>query len=63
MDYSVLTEMTSEVFHKLNSLIFFLLPKFHVAVLAGGEDEVSPGQGAYLQQFYLKAQTHRMLTF
>ena len=34
--------MTSEVFDKLYSLIFLLLPKLHMAVLAGCDDEVGP---------------------
>lgn len=36
------TQMTSEVFDKLYSLVFLLLPKLHMAVLAGCDNEVGP---------------------
>ncbi len=36
------TEMASKVFDKLYSLLLLLLPKLHVAILAGCDDEVFP---------------------
>ena len=44
--------MTTEVFDKLDALIFFLLPEFQMTVNTGGYDEVRPKDVA-LRIFYI----------
>lgn len=36
-----LTQMAAEVFHKLDSFIFFLLPELHVTILTRRDEEIS----------------------
>lgn len=36
------TQVTPEVFHKLNSFVLLLLPEFDMTVLTGGDEEVCP---------------------